>query len=475
MRRALKICLAAISCALILFSSAALCSDGFFTIDKKYDRWWFFDPDGNVFFSTGVCHVTPYGFYSPPLGHSPYYENIMDIYGSVEVWAEVAFERLKKWNFNTLVAWSDLGLLGDKMPYALNLSLSGADWQQGTIPDFFADAFYNRVAQVVEGAVVPRVDDPNLLGYFLDNEMRWGPDWRAVRDLFADYFSFDATSPGKIALVNFLRERYDDDVEAFNEAWGMSLSSFDDLFSMTEIIPIPLTPAQKADRAAFTGIVAEHFYKYCHDAIRAADPNHLILGSRFVSWVTPLEVLNAIVPYTDVVSVNHYLPWLIYEPLINILREMFGWTDVSDMLKEFYELTQKPILITEFSIRAFDSGLPNTYPYYWFFTTLQTQQDRADFFERYARETFATEYIVGYHWFCYQDEPPEGRFDGENSNFGLVSNMDEPWELLVERMTEVNADWPVPDDDADDDTEDDDDTDDDTADDKTSSEKGCGC
>lgn len=472
MKRALKVCLVAVSCTLLLFIGAAICSDGFFTVGQKYDRWWFFDPNGNIFFSTGVCHVTPYGFYSPPLGYSPYYENIMDIYGSVEAWADVAFERLKSWNFNTLGAWSELELFADKMPYTICLHISGADWQQGTIPDFFADEFYNRVAQVIEAVVVPRVNDPNLIGYFIDNEMRWGPDWRAVKDLFADYFSFDASAPGKVKLVNFLRERYNNDVKAFNEAWGMSISSFDDLFSMKEIFPIPLTPAQKTDRAAFAGMVAEHFFKYCHDAIRAADPNHLILGSRFVSWTAPREVVKAITPYTDVVSVNHYWPWPIYVPLIDILQEVFDWVDPKDMLKEFYELTQKPILISEFSFRAYDSGLPNTYPYDWFFLTLQTQDDRANYFERYAREAFATKYVIGYHWFCYQDEPPEGRFDGENSNVGLVSNTDEPWEPLVERMAKVNADWPIPDDN--DDTNDDD-TDDDTSDIEAFEKSGCAC
>ena len=47
--------------------------------------------------------------------------------------------------------------------------------------------------------------------------------------------------------------------------------------------------------------------------------------------------------------------------------------------------------------------------------------------------------MVGYHWFEYRDEPKEGRFDGENSNYGVVKIDFTPWEVLTARMTTVNA------------------------------------
>ena len=34
---------------------------------------------------------------------------------------------------------------------------------------------------------------------------------------------------------------------------------------------------------------------------------------------------------------------------------------------------------------------------------------------------------------------PEGCRTGENFNFGLVNNHDEPWEILMTRMAEVNS------------------------------------
>ncbi|MCZ7584643.1 MAG: hypothetical protein M5R36_15625 [Deltaproteobacteria bacterium] len=273
-------------------------------------------------------------------------------------------------------------------------------------------------------------------------------------------------------MVDWLRDRYGDDVAAFNLVWDLGILSFDELLPMTSVSAVSFDADKKADRAAFAGFVAERFFKTCHDAIRAADPNHLILGARFISWVAPREVVRAIVPYTDVVSVNHYMVFPIYFGMMDWLADTLGWMHVHDMLQEYYDETNLPVLITEFSIRALDAGVPSTWPPNWFFHTVQTQAERADFFENYARQTFRTGFIVGYHWFSYMDEPPEGRFDGENSNFGLVDNNDNPWTELTERMTAVNADayvWPLADDD--DDTADDDTSDDDTAgDDDTSSD-----
>ena len=47
-------------------------------------------------------------------------------------------------------------------------------------------------------------------------------------------------------------------------------------------------------------------------------------------------------------------------------------------------------------------------------------------------------WIVGYHWFEWVDQPPEGRFDGEDNNWGVVSEADEVYEIVTARMTEVN-------------------------------------
>jgi len=454
---------------LLFAAGSAAGSDGFFTAGKHDGRWWLLDPDGEVFFSAGVNVVDPEGYFAPDLGYSPYYEKIMDRYGSEEAWAEVTLERLTEWGFNTLGAWSDLGLFEGRIPYTVILGMSGSNWEQGNVPDYFSEDFYDNVDAQVAASVAPRVQDPLLVGYFLDNEVRWGPDWRGVTDLFAEYFAFGPDAAGKRFLVEFLRERYGGDVDAFNADWGMSASGFDDLFATREIEPFSTGRARKEIRQAFAGEVADHFFAVCCDAVRAADPNHLILGVRFVSWVTPRPVAEAAASHLDVVSVNHYAVDGRYVELMRVIEDLFGLLNPRDMLAEFFGVSGLPVLISEFSIRAMDSSLPNTWPPNFFFYTADTQAQRADFFEDYARRAFAGGYVVGYHWFSYMDEPPEGRFDGENSNFGMVDGKDDPWPELTERMKKINPlayDWPPsPDDDDDDDATGDDDDDDSSPDD----------
>ena len=96
----------------------------------------------------------------------------------------------------------------------------------------------------------------------------------------------------------------------------------------------------------------------------------------------------------------------------------------------------KPCLISEFSFRGDDSGLPNTNgagP------RVASQIERAQCFERYVTAALKKPAVVGYHWFEHADQPAEGRFDGENSNFGLVTIEDEIYAELTETMTRVNA------------------------------------
>ena len=95
-----------------------------------------------------------------------------------------------------------------------------------------------------------------------------------------------------------------------------------------------------------------------------------------------------------------------------------------------------PRLIGEFSFRGADSGLPNTSgggP------LVATQADRAENFSRYVGKALRHPLIVGYHWFEHADQPAEGRFDGEDSNFGTVTIQDDVYTTLTDAMTAMNA------------------------------------
>ncbi|MBP7937686.1 MAG: C-type lectin domain-containing protein [Phycisphaerae bacterium] len=203
-------------------------------------------------------------------------------------------------------------------------------------------------------------------------------------------------------------------VEAFNTAWGTRLSSLDELAKLTSL---PMnTPAARAASSQFLSQYARIYFKTCHDAIRAVDRNHLILGCRFAT-AAPLEVVRETDGFVDVASLNSYS---LQAPV--------------DRLARLHRLTKRPVMLTAFSFYAKDSGLPNAGPG----RTLPRQQDRADRYERHVTELVRWPFVVGFHWFGYLDFPAEGVLNGESHNCGLVNVRDEPWTVLVERMSQVN-------------------------------------
>ncbi|MBU3005411.1 beta-galactosidase [Paraglaciecola arctica] len=68
------------------------------------------------------------------------------------------------------------------------------------------------------------------------------------------------------------------------------------------------------------------------------------------------------------------------------------------------------------------------------------QKDRAKMFEDYMQSVIDNPYFVGAHWFQYMDSPITGRaYDGENYNVGFVNVTDTPYPHMVESAKTVNS------------------------------------
>ncbi len=393
---------------------------GFFKIVWKEGKAWFVSPSHKPFLSMGVNAIDDQSYRAT---NDDYYNPVKNQYdGDKKAWMKGVFTRLKRWHFNTIGCWSNDDLTTQKFPYTPMLYIGrGGKWDD-VLLSVFTDEFEARVRENAQKAAKLK-DDPNLIGYFLDNEMPWWGDygWRSEgqKTLLEKYALGGIDDANKAALKKFFEDKYDKDIEAFDDAWKQNLKSFDELEG-----PVTLavkTRNQKEAAEEWAGLVSERYFSVATKALREADPHHLILGVRFAGEA-PWAVVEACGRYCDVVSVNHYAK--------------SGDID-QNLLDNFYAKSQKPILITEYSFSAMEnqSGDPNTHGAD---VSVPTQKDRVEHFNRYAHEALSLPYIVGLHWYEWADESPEGRFDGEDADYGLVDIHDHEYTLITQAQAKIN-------------------------------------
>ena len=398
---------------------------GFFRVEQIDGRWWFITPQGHPFFSTGVNVVNMSGTGTKD-GRHHYREAAEAKYKTPEAWADAQHKRLIDWGWNTIGAWSDWVAFRERMPYTFILYMGDRNWNGGPKGDPFDPAFRDGCRTAFEKQLAPLKDDPYLLGVFFSNEMKWGPDHRGYH-LLDDFMKKPADAAGKRRLVGFLKDRYKT-IGALAEDFGTHAKNWDDL-AKEEFLVSRKTPAALDTQLDWAAETAEAFFKISNEEFRRVDPNHLNLGVRFISQFTPRRVIEVAGKYVDVMSINFYEMRGRFEEILQSLSP--DYLPVDDCLAAHYKYGKRPILISEWGYRAADAGLPNSWPPVY--PTLATQKDRANAYEADFRRDLAAPYIIGQHWFLFADQPPEGRSDGEDNNFGLVNENDEPYEELVNR------------------------------------------
>ena len=339
-------------------------------------------------------------------------------YADLEDWAQTARQRVIAWGFNSAGGWS-LHPQMLRLPTTPNLELGRTARFHWFDP--FDPITAERMHAWARRLVAPYKGSAYRIGYFTDNEVGW---WNGA--LFIYYLKQPATNHTKQQLIARLREHYGNDWGRFTQDFvaPAGIASFEHLLQRTGSWP-QLRPGGAGIHFVrhWTGIIAGLYYHLAHDAIRAADPDALILGDRLPIYYDPVAV-RAMAPYVDVLSTNYDVDtpdgWL--------ARYFF------DGLRQL--APGKPILISEWFFAADENRSGNLNNGH--LMTVPTQAERTDgamaAAQRFAREP----HLVGLHWFQYHDHPQGGRDDGEDYNFGLVDINDHPYERLVEAFSRTN-------------------------------------
>lgn len=387
---------------------------GFFYAKKIGDRWWVIDPLGYPCHIRGVSGVThQYSSGSPNQESSAIAK-----YGSLERWGLAAVERLKDGlYFNTTTATNRYVLAADDplieqrtlgggfiKNYAKNKNILDSKGgsttlsENNTMPVFNPD-FAEYCDEYAYLQTKPHKDKANFVGYTTDNELPMD------EDMLIDYLTLNT-----LKKINH---------HSYACAWTW-------LCNMTG--KEQPTQADITDEMyqLFRGFVWDRYYYVVCTAVRKYDPNHMILGTRFLTRVKDAEwVLRFAGQYLDIMTINWYRQW---EADADSLWRISTCADVPIMITEFYAKAKE----NEGNLGNTDTSAG------WL---VETQSDRGYFYQNFTLRLLECKNVIGWHWFQYLDCDPEGTqsdVSSQDSNKGMYSNTHNEYTDLTEKMLVIN-------------------------------------
>jgi hypothetical protein len=386
-----------------------------FSIRQEAGIFWLTRADGQQFFSFGVNGVNRGEPNDPPEIAAYRAENL---HSSDSDWAVVTAGRVSAWGFTTIGGWSDWNLLSG-VPGASLINTpvlhighsAGAPWRDLWNPNWGS-------VMKKQARVQMRASGDGTMGFYPDNELGW---WAGA--LFRETLDHPAGSGQRQRLVALLRERYQGD-------WGNLLADFEpegagSFEELGQAGQVYLRPGSSgiATYRRFLEIIARRYYRLTSMIVRELSPGSLLLGDRYRTSYYP-ELVLAAAGELDVISTN--------------LKA--SWNDGSFArfyLDTIHRLSGKPVIVSEIYLAAMENSSGNRNSTGGF-PTVDTQAQRAAAVQRSLTQLAGLPYVVGVDWFQYSDESPDGRYDGEDFNMGLVDIHGEPYSKLIERLAEMD-------------------------------------
>jgi hypothetical protein len=377
-------------------SSTPYSSTGYFSVAQKAGGGWtLVTPQGEPFYESGIDTVAPDGSGTDATtGVCPYCQTVANDFPSRAAWAASTISQLRSWGFNSLGGYSDDADLGSQMPYEVQLSMASGD-------DWFAPSFVTNADQVAATQVAPLANNPNVIGFFTDTELDWGP-YLGNLDNFTEtalqqYLQLPAGSPG-----------------------------------------LAIAQQYEGNPSGFLTALATRYFSVTTAAVRLYDPNHLILGVKAEGQEIEPNLIKAAAPYVNVFSIEDYALFPGGDQAVSSTWP--SYLPVEENLADLEAVANVPLMIGEYSFSSTvnSSGDPDTYPP--IYVTATSQQQRANQFENFIAPLYEdTPALVGDDWFQYVDEPPGGRTgDGENSDFGMIDVNGNPYPTMVAAMQLVH-------------------------------------
>ena len=383
------------------YLQAKVNATGFFRTEKINDRWWFVDPEGYLFLSSGVDCVSPGGGGNvinidkrrnlfkelPPVDiinssarmPSPSFGtwNLFRRYGKdySEKSKDLIIKRMDKWGLNTIANWSnsEVTKLNRK---AFMFQLKGIGIEDGLmgLPDIYGTDFSSKIDAACLSQVGFQKDNPWLIGYFIGNE----PSWIGQESRLCQLILDGQDKPIKNELKLFLGKNDSPEI-----------------------------------RKQFVHQTFKLFLELINSSLKKYDPNHLNLGMRF-GHAPEKEIAEICKKSFDVFSFNCY--------------DLYPKKELMDQI---LAVTSLPMIIGEFHFGTVDRGMAQSL---W---QVNSQKERGIAYSYYVERAFSHPGLIGTAYFQWSDQDLTGRRDGENYNCGFVDVTDRPYKYQVEAVMET--------------------------------------
>jgi hypothetical protein len=397
----------------------------FVRLERSGDTWWLVDTNGKPFFSLGCAmygnKMKPEDSY--PLLHNLGFNTIAN--GSDEkAWSAFNDQQLADhapvmFQFDRVN--SGIGLGYDTLDDAAgNNGMSQAQAAKNggfnhTYPDPFDPRWEASARQLVHETAQLFKGKPYFVGWMVSNE----------RDHFNLYRY--VWSPHCAIQFGIFLEHKCGEIGALNKAWNSNYSSFDDLLAHKPEPPV-IEGAMYEDFHLFSREIIRKFNDTMLRIIHEEDPGRLVFSNRFM-----IHEVRDVFDYLDLYGGFD-------GTAVNIYPSNDTWgldPGEREYLTLIHEKNGKPIIITEWSVPARDSGLYDDPAHLdWSFPqTVATQQQRARQSAAILAEFYNMPFVVGAHWFSWSDFDSQQR----QANRGLFKANNQPWPELQEAFKDLTA------------------------------------
>lgn len=384
-------------------------STGRFYVKKIGDRFYLIDPYGYPHIQRGVASLRQGSSARNAAAFNEKFKNVSD-------WLQYSAEELAKmgmhgsgafctgtyqdiqehnrFNKNTPLTLSpSFGFLSSfKNKYGLSYCNGNSNTAIGMVMNENWEKFCEEYCRE---ALVPYLNDPNVLGIFSDNEIDFGQN------------------SGPNGMLKRILDSKNSEDPAYQAA--KKLMSENGTATVTQELNMK-----------FVGMLAERYYKGVKEGIQKADRYMLYLGTRLHGSPKYIQsVVAAAGKYCDVISINYYARWDV--ELNTRVQDWAKWApDTPFMVTEFYtkaeEATEDAGGITNLSGAGF---------------LVPTHKEKAFAYQHFTLGLLEAKNCVGWHWFKYQDDDGQDN-DAKPANKGIFDNYYEVYPWMGKYVRDLN-------------------------------------